>query len=158
MNFQQHNAPIYHQRSVATIQGSDMEKPFSLPLQQTYLKVVGSNPMTGTKFNCSHEGMIPMIKLTLLSYFLPIQIAHCYLDSSFLLFYLPLEYSSKLLTPTLLTNDYPIFLFHSILIRPVWVISQFEHALWVSKIPTTSIYYFCQLYPYRIQSSGVLGR
>ena len=59
--------PLYHQRSVATIQGPDMEKTSSLPLQHTYLEVVGTNPMTGknfcgTKFNCLHEGMIPMLR------------------------------------------------------------------------------------------------
>ena len=40
--------------------------------------------------------MIPMLKLTFQSHFLPIQLAHCYLDSSFLLFLLPLESLSKL--------------------------------------------------------------
>ena len=65
--------------------------PLSLPLHDTYLKVVGSNPMTGknfsgTKFNCSCEGMKPMLKLTFISHFLPIQLPCCYLDPSFLLF------------------------------------------------------------------------
>ena len=65
-------------------------QPLSLPLQHTYLEAVGSNPMTGknffdTKFNHSHEGMIPMLKLTFLSHFLPTQPARWYLDLSFLL-------------------------------------------------------------------------
>ena len=63
--------------------GCDMEKTFSLPLQHTYLEVVGSSPVPGkkiisTKFNSSHEGMIPMLKLTYLSHFLPILIVCCY--------------------------------------------------------------------------------
>ena len=95
---QQHNAPLSYLRSVATIQGEGVtwRKPPSLPLQHTYLEVTGTNPVTdknffGTKFNCLHEGMIPMLKLTFLSHFLPIQLARFSLDPSFLLFLLPLE-------------------------------------------------------------------
>ena len=108
-DLQQHNAPLSYKRSVATIhckkQTGDVtrRKPLSLPLQHTYLEVVGSNPKTGknflgTKFNCSHEWM--MLKLTSLSHFLQIQLAQSYLESSFLLFLLPLESISKLLTLT----------------------------------------------------------
>ena len=93
--------------------GVTWRKPLSLPLQHTYLKVVGSNPVTGknfigTTFNCSHEGMIPMLKLTFLSYFFPIELVWCYLDPSFLLFLLPLESLSKLyIVPTLIPTDFP---------------------------------------------------
>ena len=108
-DLQQHNTPLSYKRSVATIhckkQTGDVtrRKPLSLPLQHTYLEVVGSNPKTGknflgTKFNCSHEWM--MLKLTSLSHFLQIQLAQSYLESSFLLFLLPLESISKLLTLT----------------------------------------------------------
>ena len=54
--------------------GVTWRKPISLPLQHTYLEVVGSNPETAknffcTKFNCSHEEMISMLMLTFLSSF-----------------------------------------------------------------------------------------
>ena len=72
------------------------EKPLSLLLQHTYLEDVVSNPVTGknffdTKFNCLHEGLTSLLKLTFLSNFRPIQLARCYLDPSFQLFLLPLE-------------------------------------------------------------------
>ena len=121
-DLQQHNAPLSYQRlAYGYHTGASWRKPLSLPLQHTYLKVVGSNPVTGknffgTKFNCSHEGMIPMLKLTFLSYFFPIELVWCYLDPSFLLFLLPLESSSKLyIVPALLHTDFPIFLFYPIL-------------------------------------------
>ena len=137
--------PIYPTRGQRLpYRGHDMEKTSFPPLQHTHLEIVGSNPVTsknllGTKFNCLHEGITPILKLTFLSHFLPIQLTRCYLDPSFLLFLLPLESLSKLLTPSLLPTDLTIFLFYPLLTSPVWIISQFEHALWVSKIPTTSI-------------------
>ena len=99
-------------------------KPIPLSLQHTYQEVGGSNPVTaknffGTKFNCSHEGMISMIMLTFLSYFFPIQLVWCFIDPSFLLFLLPLESLRKLyIVPTLLLRNFPIFLFYPILTRP----------------------------------------
>ena len=81
-------------------------KPLSLPLQHTYLEVVGSNPVTGEnffgpKFNCLHEGMISVFMLTFLYHLLPIQLACCYLDRTLLpLFLIPLEALTKLLTLT----------------------------------------------------------
>ena len=85
-------------------------------------------------FNCSFEGIISMHKLTFLSHFLPIQLTHCYLDSSFQLILLPLEYLSKLyVVPTLLPTDFPIFLFYPVLTSPIWVIPSFMHALWEPK-------------------------
>ena len=67
--------------------GLTWRKPLSFPLQHTYLEVVGSNPATGknffgAKFNCLHEGMIPMLKLTFLSHFLHMQLASVLPSSS----------------------------------------------------------------------------
>ena len=73
-----------------------------------------------------------MLKLTFLSHFLPIQLARFSLDPSFLLFLLPLESLSKLFLE-MLPTDFSIFLFYPKLTSPVWVISQFERDLWVTK-------------------------
>ena len=87
-----------------TIQGAWHEKILFPP--HIYLEVVGSNPVTSKKisshkFNCLHEGMVPILKMTFLSHFLPIRLARCYLDPSFLLFLLTLESLSKLyIVPT----------------------------------------------------------
>ena len=129
---QQHNAPLSYQRSVATIQGPDMEKTY-FPPPSAHLSG-GSNLVTrknffNTKFNCLHEGMTPMLKLTFQSHLLHIQLAGCYLESSFLLFLLPLESFSKLLTPTWIPTDFPIFLFHPSTHKPRLGNSHFEGAL-----------------------------
>ena len=104
--------------------GVTWRKPISLPLQHTYLEVVGSNPETAknffcTKFNCSHEEMISMLMLTFLSYFFPIQLVWCCIDPSFLLFLLPLQSLRKLyVVPTKSLRNFPIFLFYPIPSRP----------------------------------------
>ena len=118
--------------------GREMEiwrKPLSLPLQHTYLEVVGSNPETAenffcTKFKSSHEEMISMLMLTFLSYFFPIQLVWCCIDPSFLLFLLPLQSLRKLyVVPTKSLRNFPIFLFYPIPSRPRLGNSQLERAL-----------------------------
>ena len=68
--------------------GLSWKIPLSLPIQHTYLEVLGSNPVSGknffsTKFNCLHEGMIPMLKVTFLSHFLHMQLARVTLILTF---------------------------------------------------------------------------
>ena len=96
-----HNTPLSYQRSVATIKGSLHEEnifssSFSTLTLASWVKPCDWQKILGTKFNCLHEGIIPMLKLTFLSHFLPIQLARCYLDPSFLLFILTLQSISKL--------------------------------------------------------------
>ena len=63
VDLQQHNVPLSYQRSVATIRGRDMEK-ISFPLTSAHLsggcgfKLLDRRKIFGTKFNCSHEGMV----------------------------------------------------------------------------------------------------
>ena len=71
--------------------GHDMEKnllpsPFSKLIWRSWVQNPWPPIFFGTKFNCLHEEMIPMLMLTSLSHLLPIQLAQCYLDPSFLLF------------------------------------------------------------------------
>ena len=112
--------PLYPTRGQQLpYRGSDMEKTSFPPLQQTSKEVLGSNPVSSknyfsTKFDCRHEGMI--LKLTFPSHFLPLQLARCYLDPSFLLFLFPLESLIKLyVVPRNFTYrlSYLSVLFHS---------------------------------------------
>ena len=132
--------------------GYDMEKaPSPPPPQQTYLEVVGSNPRTdknffSTKFNCLHEGMISMLVLTILSYFLHIQLASCCLEPSFCSSFFLLNLSALTWTH----KDFPIFLFYPSPHKPSLGNSQLERALWVRK-NSNNLYsqLLCLLCPHR---------
>ena len=143
--------------------GLTWRKPLSLRLQHTYLEVMGSNPVTGknffgTKFNCLHEGMRPMLKRTFLSHFLHIQLARCSIESSFLLILLSLESLSKLFTPTWIPTDFSIFLFYLSTNKLCLSNSQFDQALG-TLFPTTSIRnYSVSSALIVLRSFGVLGR
>ena len=81
-----------------------------------------------------------MLKLTFLSYFLPIQLAHCYLDPSFLLFLLPLESLSKLyIVPRNVTYRLSYLSVLSYAHKPHLGNCLLKRALRVPKIPTASI-------------------
>ena len=70
------------------------------------LNPVTSERKLGSKFNRSHEGMIPMLMLTILSNFLPIQLGRCYLDPFNLL---PLQSKASCVTsPKRLRTAVPV--------------------------------------------------
>ena len=81
-----------------------------------------------------------MLKLTFISHFLPIQLPCCYLDPSFLLFLPSMESLCKsFVVPRNVTYRLSYLSVLSHTHKPCLGNFQFECALWVSKIPTTSI-------------------
>ena len=99
------------------------ESPFSTLIWRSCVRTRDRQNNFGMKFNCLLEGMMSVVHLTFLFHFLPIELAHCYLDPSFLLCLLPLESLSKLyIVPTLIPTDFPFFLFYPVLTSPAWVI------------------------------------
>ena len=107
--------------------------PFALDRE-----VVGSNPVTGIKFfrwNFNWNQLSFETRWSHLQAFLSKSSFTCNLievPRTFLPFFLlPLQSLSKLLTPTRILRNFPIFLFYPILTRPRLDNFQFERALWV---------------------------
>ena len=135
--------------------GMIWRKPLSLPIQHTYLEVVGSNPVTGKNFFWHKIKLLAWLDDILaqadFSISLPSHTTCWLLPRTFLLlFLLPHQSLCKLFTLTWINADSPIFLFYPSTHKPPsGCFPSFSVLCGYQKLqPTLFAITFCQLCPH----------